>query len=149
MAGIDHEIKTKFQNNRHRFIANVIFTANWTQSRFSEFLKPFGLSSQQFNILRILRGANDWVTMNKIKDLMIEKSPNATRLCDKLVDKELIERQRNNEDRRAVFLKISKQGLELLQKIDEREGNNQMDFLEKMTEEEAQKFSDILDRIRA
>ena len=148
MASIDKELNTSFQNDKHRFIANVIFTANWTQSRFSEFLKPFAISSQQFNVLRILRGAKDWVSMNEIKNLMIEKSPNATRLCDKLVEKSYVERKRSESDRRVVYLKISANGLKLLSGIDQAE-NPAMKFLNKLTEEEAKSISIILDRIRA
>ncbi len=147
MASIDEELKTKFTNDKHRFIANVVFTANWTQNRFSEFIKPFGLSSPQFNILRILRGAKDWISMNKIRELMVEKSPNTTRLCDKLLEKELIERTRSGSDRRVVSLKISQKGLDLLLEIDQKDGNH-MNFLDLITEEEAKHISSILDRIR-
>ncbi|MEW7279463.1 MarR family transcriptional regulator [Aquimarina sp. 2201CG1-2-11] len=149
MARIDDVMKTKFANDKHRFAANVIYTSNWIKNQFYEFIKPFGLSSQQFNILRILRGANDWVSMNDIKNRMVEKSPNATRLCDKLIEKRLIERRRNNSDRRLVFLKISKQGLQLLKEIDEHDDGSHMSFFNNISDEEAKIVSQILDKIRS
>lgn len=148
MASIDDEIKTKFQNNRHRFIANLVFTSNWFKGQVDEFLKPFQLSQQQFNILRILRGAKGWVTMNDIKALMVDKFPNATRLSDKLIDKGFVERKRSETDRRIVFLNITKRGLDLLEEIDKCTAPKHMEFMNRITEEEAKMFSDVLDKMR-
>ncbi|WP_196893425.1 MarR family winged helix-turn-helix transcriptional regulator [Aureivirga marina] len=148
MAKIDDEVKTKFMNDKHRFITNLIFTSNWFQKQFEEFLKPFHLSSQQFNILRILRGNGDWVTMNDIKSLMIDKFPNTTRLSDKLLEKELIERRRSDSDRRIVYLKITEKGMNLLTEIDEADNQEHLNIIEKITEEEAKMFSDVLDKLR-
>ena len=80
-----------------------------------------------------------------IKDRMIERAPNATRLMDKLNDKKLIERIRCEHDRRVVYINISKQGLELLSTIDT---SLKLDFLENLTEKEAAQLSDLLDKIR-
>ncbi|MTI29719.1 MarR family winged helix-turn-helix transcriptional regulator [Xanthovirga aplysinae] len=148
MANIDQEVKTKFTNNKHRFLTNLVFTANWFNNMFVEFLKPYGISPQQFNILRILRGANDWVSMNDIKALMVDKSPNATRLSDKLLEKELVERKRSEQDRRVVYLALSKKGEELLEAIDKSDNSRHMEVEDRITEEEAKQFSDILDKIR-
>ena len=148
MGNIDKEVKTRFINDKHRFITNLVFTSNWFQNQFIEFLKPYKLSQQQFNILRILRGANDWVSMNDIKKLMIDKFPNATRLSDKLLDKGLVERKRSESDRRIVYLSITKTGMELLEAIDKDKNNDFMACLDKITDEEARLFSKILDKIR-
>ncbi len=147
MAKIDQEVKTKFQNNKHRFITNLIFTSNWFRNLVIEYLKPYGISFQQFNILRILRGAKDWVTMNDIKELMVEKSPNATRLADKLIDKGFVERQRSDADRRVVYLAITEKGTKLLETIDNNPGDY-MEFMTRITEKEAKQVSDILDKMR-
>ena len=109
------------------------------------FFKSFGISPQQYNILRILNGANEPLKVQVIKERMIERSPNATRLMDKLCDKNLIERERCEQDRRVVYVKIAKEGLQLLSRIDKSEN---LKFLEKITEEEAKTLSDILDKIR-
>jgi len=148
MASIDEEVKTKFLNDKHRFITNLVFTSNWFQSQVIEFLKPYQISQQQFNILRILRGANDWVSMNDIKALMVDKFPNTTRLSDKLLDKGLVDRNRCEHDRRIVYLAITKKGLDLLETIDNDENTNHMEFMNRITDDEAKQFSSILDKIR-
>ncbi|MCG8331380.1 MAG: MarR family transcriptional regulator [Chitinophagales bacterium] len=148
MTRIEDAMKTKFADERVRFLANLVFTSNWIKNQFNCFIEPFGLSMQQFNILRILRGAGDWVNMNDVKERMVEKSPNATRLCDKLVAKGLIERQRCEADRRVVHLKISDQGLQLLKEIDDKDDGSHKDFLANVTVEEARIVSDILDKLR-
>ena len=148
MAKIDAEVKTKFVNERHRFVTNLMYTSGWIKNLFTEDLKPFGISSQQFNILRILRGANDWVAMNDVKDLMIEKAPNATRLSDKLLNKNLIERKRSNTDRRVVYVRISSRGVDLLEEIDEKESEVQVALMRRITEKEANQMSEILDKLR-
>ena len=149
MAKIDDIIKTKFTSDKHRFVTNMIYTANWLQNQFVDFLKPFGISPQQFNVLRILRGAKEeWVTMNDIKSLMIDKAPNATRLSDKLLDKQLVKRKRSEEDRRIVYLSITNKGLALLKEIDESQEGFSMDRFKDVTEDEAKICSDIIDKLR-
>ena len=147
MAKIDIEIKGKFKNNKHRFIANLVFTSNWFRNLVSEQLKPYNISFQQLNILRILRGTKDWISMNDLKNLMIEKSPNATRLADKLIVKGFVERKRSDVDRRVVYLAITDKGIELLESINKISGNY-TEFMSRITEEEARQVSDILDKIR-
>jgi DNA-binding MarR family transcriptional regulator len=114
-------------------------------SNENDFFKPYGISPQQFNILRILRGAKKEIKVQLIKDRMIERAPNATRLMDKLCEKGLIERMRCKEDRRVVYVAISNAGLALLSTIDTH-GN--ISFLDKLSEEEAAILSDLLDKIR-
>ncbi len=148
MARIEEEMKTKFDNEKFRMLASIVFTGSWVRNRFAEFIKPYGLSPQQFNILRILRGANDWISMQEVRNRMVEKSPNATRLCDKLVEKKLLERLRSEEDRRVVHLKILEKGLQLLKRIDDEDDGSHNKFIENVTEEEAQMVSSILDKLR-
>ena len=99
----------------------------------------------EYNILRILRGAGEAIKVQVIKDRMIDRAPNATRLMDKLCDKKLIDRIRCNDDRRVVFISISEDGLELLNLIDV---NSKLDFLENLTEAEATTLSSLLDKMR-
>jgi len=148
VSDLDKEIKTKFQNDKHRFVTNLIFTSNWVKNGFSNFLIPFDLSSQQFNILRILKGAEDWVSMTEIKKLMIDKSPHTTRLTTKLLDKNLVKRRRSSVDRRVVYISITSEGLLLLKKIDLGSAE-QMNFLDKISLEEAKVMNEILDRMRS
>ena len=148
MATIDEEIKSKFMNEKHRFITNMMFTSSWVRNSFADLFKAYGISSPQFNILRILRGANDWVAMSNVKSVMVEKSPNATRLADKLIAKKLIERNRSDSDRRVVYVKITAKGLKLLKKIDDNNSGGHMEFLDRITEKEAKQMSKILDKLR-
>ena len=147
MAKIDIEIKGKFKNNKHRFIANLVFTSNWFRNLVSEYLKPYNISFQQLNILRILKGAKGWTNMNDLKGLMIEKSPNATRLANKLIVKGFVERKRSEVDRRVVYLAITDKGVELLETIN-KISDNYMEFMTRITDEEAKQVSDILDKVR-
>jgi len=80
-----------------------------------------------------------------VKDRMIERAPNATRLMDKLCDKNLIERERCEHDRRVVYVKINSKGLALLTTIDQ---NNHMSLFDKLTDKEAVVLSDLLDKLR-
>ena len=148
MASIDEEIKSRFPNEKARFLANLIFTANWFQNKFIDFLKPYGVSPEQFNILRILRGTGDWMTMNDIKSRMMDKAPNATRLADKLLEKGYVMRKRSESDRRVVYLNLTKEGSQLLEDIDRDPGMKRDPFLENISEKDAKKFSAILDKIR-
>jgi MarR family 2-MHQ and catechol resistance regulon transcriptional repressor len=103
MGDISKDINSKFVSNKLKALINIKYTANWLNSKENDFFKPYGISPQQYNILRILRGAKDKIKVQIVKDRMIERAPNATRLMDKLCDKGLIERERCEHDRRVVF----------------------------------------------
>ena len=149
MASIDSEIKSKLLNDKHRFVTNLVYTAGWVQNAFNDELKPFGISSQQYNILRILMGTGDWMVMSDLKDGLLEKAPNATRLTDKLLAKDLVERKRSEEDRRVVYVKISKKGLKLMEKINSQTESTVAKALEKnITSKDAKIISDLLDKFR-
>ncbi|MDP5106793.1 MAG: MarR family transcriptional regulator [Polaribacter sp.] len=145
MGDISKDIKSTFINNKVKALINIKYTANWLSSTENEFFKPYGISPQQFNILRILRGAKDKIKVQIVKDRMIERAPNATRLMDKLCDKNFIERERCEHDRRVVYVKISELGLQLLTKIDEV---NDISILDNLTDDEAAILSNLLDKIR-
>ncbi len=145
MGDIGKDIKSKFSNDKVKALINIIYTAGWINSQQNEFFKPYGISPQQFNILRILKGAGKPLKVQVIKERMIERSPNATRLMDKLSAKELIERIPCPEDRRVVHISITKGGLKLLQDISK---NLKTDLLENLSLKEAKQLSDLLDKIR-
>lgn len=145
MGDISKDINSTFPNNKVKAFINIKYTANWILSKENEFFRPYGISPQQYNILRILRGAKEPIKVQVIKDRMIERAPNATRLMDKLCDKKLIQRIRCDHDRRVVYISIVNQGLELLKTID---SNIDIDFIEKLSEEEAIQLSELLDKIR-
>jgi DNA-binding MarR family transcriptional regulator len=145
MGDISKDINTTFKNNKVKALLNLIYTANWINSKQNDFFKPFGISPQQYNILRILRGAAEAIAVQTIKDRMLERAPNATRLMDKLCSKNLINRVPCLGDRRVVHIEITKEGLSLLKKIDK---DFKEDILQNLTENEAIILSDLLDKIR-
>lgn len=148
MKTIDEEINTKFNSPQQKVMVNIRYTSNYLGNFQNKFMGTYDLSMAQFNILRILRGAKEAINVNTVKDRMIEKSPNTTRLMDKLLDKKLIERERCEDDRRVVFVKISEEGLKLLEKIDvEMKGSSLIPNI--LTDEEANTLSHLLDKLRA
>lgn len=147
MAKIDHEIKSKFPNNKTKAIVNVLYTSAWLSNKQNTFLKPYDISPQQYNILRILRGAKgELLTVHSIKERMIDKAPNVTRLVDKLLDKELTSRTRCEHDRRVVWIGITEKGLNLLADLEPI--IKEFDSHSELTEEEAQTLSNLLDKLR-
>lgn len=145
MGNLSKEINSKFANAKVKALVNVLYTANWISSFQNEFFKPFGISPQQYNILRILNGTAQALKVQTIKERMIERSPNATRLMDKLIAKQLIERFPCMDDRRVVYIKITKTGKQLLESISEDFNH---DLLKNISEEEAKQLSDLLDKMR-
>ncbi len=145
MGDLAKDINSKFDNNRVKALLNIIYTANWINSCQNEFFKNYGISPQQYNILRILRGADNALSVQTIKSRMLERSPNATRLMDKLCAKNYIERLPSEQDRRVVKIKITNQGIELLNAIPK---NVNKDLLENLSESEAEQLSNLLDKMR-
>ena len=145
MGDLAKDINSKFENNRVKALLNIIYTANWITSYQNEFFKDYGISPQQFNILRILRGAGEALNVKIIKDRMLERSPNATRLMDKLCAKEYIKRLPSEHDRRVVKIAITKQGLDVLDSIPK---NFNKELLKNLNEDEAEQLSHLLDKMR-
>jgi len=145
MGDISKDINSKFPSNKVKALINIKYTANWLNSHQNIFFKPYGISPQQFNILKILKGAKEALKVQVIKDRMIERAPNATRLMDKLCAKKLIKRIPCPEDRRVVHIEITNRGLKLLETISK---NFKEDLLENLSEKEAIQLSDLLDKIR-
>jgi len=148
MPGIDQELRSRFESEQHKAMLNVMFTANWFKSRMSDLFRPLGISSQQYNILRILRGAKGRMNMHSVKERMIDRAPNATRLTDKLIAKGLVERERCEEDRRVVYVRISSKGLELLAQVDKQNKAQQKDLEARLSEADAAALNRIMDQWR-
>jgi DNA-binding MarR family transcriptional regulator len=144
---IDDAIKSKFDSPQTKALVNVNYTANFLSALANKFMSDYGLTMPQFNILRILRGAKESMAVNTIKSRMIEKSPNTTRLMDKLIDKGLISRERCENDRRVVYVKITKKGLDLLSKLDVSMKEKEL-VPKNLTDDEANLLSDLLDKMR-
>lgn len=146
---IGKEIKqSKFQNEFHKASVNILFTASWLSVALTKALRPFGVSIQQFNILRILRGQSpNPVSVKMLQERMLDKMSNASRLVEKLRNKNLVMRTENEKDRRQVDVKISEKGLEILSEIDKV-----MPDIEKalfnISQNEANELNRLLDTLR-
>lgn len=145
MGNLEKDINSTFDNNRVKAMLNILYTANWIASAQNDFFKPFGISPQQYNILRILNGADQALKVQTIKDRMVERSPNVTRLMDKLTAKNYIERLPSEKDRRVVKIMITKKGKALLETIPNNLNHN---ILKNINDSEAKQLTDLLDKIR-
>ncbi len=147
---ISKEIKqTKFKNEHQKMLINILFTSSWLSSKHAYNLKPYGISTQQYNLLRILRGQHPKpATVNLLIDRMLDKNSNASRLVEKLRLKKLVERAACAEDRRAVNVVITKKGLDLLIELDKQE-ENFIKELEILSEKEAKQINLLLDKLRS
>lgn len=143
---IEEIINANFKNEHHKAIVNIRYTSNWIGAYHNKQLLEFDLTLPQFNILRILRGAGEPLSIKDVKDRMIEKSPNTTRLIDKLIAKGMVDRSRCAEDRRVVHIEITKKGLKVLSGIDDV--FDEMSLAKKISLEEAAILNDLLNKLR-
>lgn len=142
---IEDELKHSFLTPQQRVATNIIFTSNWILNKISVALKPTGLSLQQFNVLSILHGQeNQTATVNLIKDRLIDRMPNVSRLLNKLMEKGLIEKERNLSDQRVVYVKLTAEGLAI-----KKQGRIIIDKgVIEFSDEEANSLNDLLEKIR-
>lgn len=146
---IAKEIKqSKFKNEYQKMLINILFTSGWLSAKHTCNIKPYGISTQQYNILRILRGQHPKpATINLLIDRMLDKNSNASRLVEKLRVKKLVERAICPEDRRAVNVVITQKGLDLLEELDKMDGSF-LKELKNLTEKEAATVNQLLDKLR-
>ena len=146
---IEDEIKGRFRNERHKGLINLTFTVKQLSYNFLQTLKIHGLTEPQYNILRVLRGFRNQgpSSIGFLKERMLDKSSDVSRLVDKLYEKGLIERKENNVDRRQKDVEISEKGLKLLDEMLDCE--NQGDaFLDNLTDVEVLELNRLLNKIR-
>lgn len=146
MGDFSKDINSTFSSEWIKALLNVKYTSNYIDNISEQQFKPLGISGQQYNVLRILRGAKKAITVNTVKSRMIENSPNLTRLFDKLCAKGFVKRTRSETDRRTVFIEITENGLHFLEGIqltDER-----LKFEQLLSLEEAKELNRLLDKVR-
>ena len=147
---LEEEIKQQnFKSVYQKVGINLVYTVSMMQNKHMKLLKKFGLTTSQFNILRILRGQYPGTaSVNDLVDRMLDKSSNASRIVEKLKFKKLVERKVDKNDRRSVRVRVTESGLALLSKIDLLDE----EFLfgqDCLTEAEASVLNDMLDRGRS
>ncbi len=145
---IEDEIDGRFRNEYHKGIINLIYTSNQLHYSFIQYLKNHGLTSQQYNILRVLRGFGSQPrSIDFLKKRMLDKKPDMSRVVDKLYKRGLVNRIENSNDRRLKDVSITKKGLELLEQMDNCE--RQVDtLLKNLSSEEVEELNRILDKAR-
>ena len=146
---IENEIKqNSFKNEYHKLIVNLMFTGSWLSVKNHDHLKPYGITIQQYNILRILRGQHPKpTTVTLLIERMMDKMSNASRLVEKLRKKGLVKRRMCEKDHRAVDVLITTKGLNLLKEI-EKLDNEWEDNFRALTIPEARRLNDLLDKLR-
>jgi DNA-binding MarR family transcriptional regulator len=145
---IEEEIKQlKFKSPYQKAVINLIFTAGWIQNRQQTFFKGFGITNQQFNILRILKGQYpNAISATEIKSRMLDKNSDVSRLLDRLATKKLILKQTCPKDKRAADVSITQAGLDILAELDKKQ--KQIDTVLHLSEKEAEELSNLLDKGR-
>ena len=138
----------RYESPFHEAIVNVSFTHNWCNDKVKQEVSHYDITSQQFNVLRILRGQfPSPSTINLIKFRMLDKMCDASRIVDRLVQKDLVIKNINNHDKRAVDILINDKGLALLKKMDS-EVNLSAIFSANITKEEAEQLTKLLEKAR-
>lgn len=146
---IEDEIKGRFRNEYHKGLINLNYTTRQLGYDFFQALKQHGVTEQQYNVLRILRGFRSEapLSIGFIKERMLDKDSDVSRIVDRLFLSQMLTRCENPQDRRQKSVEITEKGLELLnsmlaveKKVDTLLGN--------LTEEEVQQLNYLLDKIR-
>jgi DNA-binding MarR family transcriptional regulator len=146
--GIENAIQQRnFRNEYQKANINLIYTYHWLVERGRKFLANDDITSQQYNILRILRGSGKPLSTLQIRDRMLDKMSDTSRIVDRLVLKELVEKRTCAQDKRLVDVSITLKGLALLEKLDA--SNEEMDnVLNNLTDDEARLLNMLLDKMR-
>lgn len=146
--GIEKDInQSKFRNHHQKVTINIIYTAGWILEKIKIILDTEGITSQQYNILRILRGSPTPLSTLQIRERMLDKMSDSSRIVDRLVKKELVKKKICITDKRLVDVSITKKGLKLLDQLDKM--NNQMDgIVSSLSELESKTLNKLLDKIR-
>ena len=130
-------------------VLNIIYTQNNINERLIEILKPYDLSNEQYNVLRILRGQKgNPANMCVIQERMLAKTSNTTRLVDKLLLKELVTRKVCKENRRKIEVLITEKGLDILKELDPKVDNYEQNIVANLSSSELEQLNDLLEKIR-
>ena len=148
MGNLEKDIQSSFINERVKANLNVLYTANYIYNKMSADLKPFDLTHEQFNVLRILRGKHpEFMNQKGILERMVAPNSNLTLIVKKLVDKNLINVNQSSEDKRAYEINLTDDGITKLKELDEFI-KSKKDSFSTLSESEAFHLNALLDKIR-
>lgn len=136
-------------DNSKKIILNVLYTQNVITDNFNEILKPYDISGEQYNVLRILRGQKgNPANMCVIQERMLAKTSNTTRLVDKLLLKELVTREVCPQNRRKIEVKITQKGLDVLKELDPKVNAHEQHFSNNLDSDEIIQLNRLLEKYR-
>ncbi|MFC4263094.1 MarR family winged helix-turn-helix transcriptional regulator [Ferruginibacter yonginensis] len=139
--------QTKFRNEHQKMMINLIYTTNWMTEKLKAVFDKEDITSQQFNILRILRGAGAPISTAQIRERMLDKMSDTSRIVDRLVTKGLVKKNVCTLDKRKVDVNITAKGKKLLEKIDVYEVKMD-EVTSSISEAEAKTINKLLDKLR-
>lgn len=146
---IEDQIKTSKIAVHKKALINTIYTANFITDEISSALKPFEISIQQFNVLRILKGQKDKpANLSTIQERMVSKMSNTTRIVDKLIEKGFVSRSTCKQNRRKVEIFITKKGKDFLDKINKIVEDREIQLTFNLNVKELNQINQLLDKIR-
>lgn len=147
---LEKEIKQSlFKSPASKAVLNIIYTGNWLMGKTVQVLKPYGISAQQYNVLRILKGKTPQATaLADIQERMLDRMSNATRLVEKLRQKEYVTRVECAGNRRKVDIHITESGLKLLAAIHDKVNESESEMMSKLTPEQIENLNTVLDQLR-
>ena len=150
MMGLEKDIhQNTFRNTRQKAMINILYTYGWTIEKIKRFLAQEDITHQQYNILRILRGAfPEPLSTLQIRERMLDKMSDTSRIVDRMVLKGMVKKSPSPKDKRLVDVVITDKGQKLLKKLDTE--SNQIDsIMNSLTENEAEMLSNLLDKLRS
>ena len=146
--GIEKEIpENYFRSDRHKALVNVLFTANWISERLKNFLEADDITPQQYNILRILQSSDGPLSTLKIRERMMDKMSDTSRIVERLKKKKLVHKQVCSFDKRLVDVTLSDTGVQLLQRLDKK--TDELDsIISILDDNETTTLNELLDKMR-
>ena len=139
--------KRAFRNEYHKVMVNLLYSNNWLEEKSRDFLKQQNISLQQYNILRILRGSGKPLSTMQIRERMLDRMSDTSRIIDRMVLKEIVQNKPNGSDKRLVDITITTKGLQVLEELDKR--NNELEaIVSSLSANEAKMLNDLLDKMR-
>lgn len=146
---LEKELKDKipFRSQYSKTIVNIVYSANWVEERFNEYLKPEQITWQQFNALRILERAKQTMSTKDLKALMVDKNSDASRLIDRLVLKGLVIKKASEQDLRKIVITLSDSGTFLLKRLEARFQEMEA-IVGNLSDDESVSLNNLLDKMR-
>jgi DNA-binding MarR family transcriptional regulator len=139
--------KRAFRNEHHKVMVNLLYSNNWLEEKSRDFLKQQNISLQQYNILRILRGSGKPLSTMQIRERMLDRMSDTSRIIDRMLVKEIVEKKPNDYDKRLVDITITTKGLQILETLDKQ--NHELEaIVSTLSHDEAKMLNDLLDKMR-